>query len=71
MPCPEGIRIPVIFTFDGYWTRYGLKDWAEERYAQMKVKAGACIECGTCESRCPYNLPIREMLKEVAEHFGS
>lgn len=71
LPCPEGIRIPVIFTFDGYWTRYGLKDWAEERYAQMKVKAGACIECGTCESRCPYNLPIREMLKEVAEHFGS
>ncbi len=71
LPCPEGIRIPTVFIFDGYWTRYGLKDWAKERYAEMKVKASACVECGTCESRCPYNLPIREMLKEAVEHFGS
>ncbi|MGI6129129.1 MAG: aldo/keto reductase [bacterium] len=71
LPCPEGIRIPLVFTFDGYWTRYGLKEWATERYAEMAVKASACAECGICESRCPYNLPIREMLKEAAEHFGS
>lgn len=70
LPCPQGIRIPLVFTFDGYWTRYGLKEWAEERYASMEAKAGDCVGCGTCESRCPYNLPIREMLKEAAEHFG-
>jgi ferredoxin len=28
-----------------------------------------CIECGECEPRCPYNLPIREMLKRVASKF--
>lgn len=34
------------------------------------VKASACIECGKCETRCPYHLPIREMLKECAQQFG-
>ena len=34
------------------------------------IDASKCIGCGACESRCPYNLPIREMLKKVAEKFG-
>ena len=36
----------------------------------MKVKASACIGCGKCETRCPYELPIREKLKTVAAAFG-
>jgi hypothetical protein len=27
-------------------------------------KAANCTECGECESRCPFNLPIRQMIKE-------
>ena len=30
----------------------------------------ACFGCGACESRCPYNLPIRQMMKLAAEKFG-
>ena len=29
-----------------------------------------CIGCGACEDRCPYNLPIRELLKKAAARFG-
>ncbi len=68
-PCPQGIDIPTVFLLDGYWTRYGLKDWAVGRYRPMKVKASDCAECGECESRCPYQLPIREMLKAAAGHL--
>ena len=69
-PCTVGISIPNCFLFQGYLDRYGLAGWARERYDTLKVKAGACIGCGQCESRCPYSLPIREMLKKVAADFG-
>ena len=69
-PCSVGIAIPNVFLFDGYLSRYGLAGWARERYATLDKKASACIGCGACENRCPYDLPIRKMLKTAAEHFG-
>lgn len=69
-PCTVGIQIPSCFLFHGYLERYGLAGWAHERYDTLTVKAGACIGCGKCETRCPYNLPIRDMLKKVAQDFG-
>ena len=69
-PCTVGISIPSCFLFHGYLQRYGLADWAKGRYAAMSVKASACIGCGACEGRCPYSLPIRDMLKKVAQDFG-
>ena len=64
-PDEEGRRV-----FQGYLNRYGLADWGRARYATLKVKASACVQCGACETRCPYNLPIRQMMKKAAEDFG-
>ena len=69
-PCAAGINISGVFLFEGYLSRYGLEAWARSRYATLPAKASACIGCGACESRCPYNLPIREMLKKAAARFG-
>ena len=69
-PCPQGVGISGAFLMQGYLRRYGLGEWAKGRYMAMPVKASACVECGLCETRCPYNLPIREMLKTVVEDFG-
>ena len=69
-PCVKGINISGCFLFHGYLDRYGLEEWAKGRYATLAVKASACIGCGACENRCPYNLPIRQMLKKVAADFG-
>ena len=69
-PCPQGINISGCFLFEGYLSRYGLGEWAKERYATMAVPASSCIGCGSCESRCPYNLPIRDMMESAAEKFG-
>ncbi|NLW44035.1 MAG: aldo/keto reductase [Syntrophomonadaceae bacterium] len=64
-PCPQGIDIPLVFLLDGYYTRYGLTEWAKERYRGMKVQPDACTECKECEDKCPYNLPIHRMLVEA------
>lgn len=69
-PCSVGISIPSVFLFAGYLERYNLAGWAKERYATLGVKASACIDCGDCETRCPYHLPIRQMMKRAAEEFG-
>ena len=69
-PCTAGISIPSVFLFEGYLSRYGLQDWAHQRYATLKNTASECVGCGVCEDRCPYHLPIREMMKSAAAKFG-
>ena len=69
-PCTVGIDIPSSFLMVNYLRKYDLADWAKQRYAAMAHHAGECIGCGACESRCPYELPIREMLRDVAQAFG-
>ena len=69
-PCPQGVNISGVFLMEGYAERYGLGDWARARYEAMPKKASDCVACGLCESRCPYELPIREMLRHAVETFG-
>ena len=69
-PCSVGINIPGVFLFEGYYSRYNLKEWALDRYSSLSKTASDCIGCGACEQRCPYNLPIREMMKKAASVLG-
>lgn len=69
-PCTAGISIPAVLLMEGYYSRYDLKEWATIRYQAMQKKASDCVGCGICETRCPYNLPIRQMLKHTKEVFG-
>ena len=69
-PCTVGIDIPSNFLMSNYRRKYGLSDWAVSRYQGLAHHASECIGCGACESRCPYELPIRKMLARVAGEFG-
>ena len=71
-PCPQGIEIPRIFQAYTYHNVYGLRETAKNaynRYVNDEKKPGAtsrdCIDCGFCESKCPQNLKIRDLLKKV------
>ena len=70
MPCAQGIDIPLTFIIHLQYTRYGMKTVGADKYGKLPAKASDCIECGLCEERCPYDLPIRARLKEIAQEMG-
>jgi len=70
LPCEQKIDIPTIFILYKHYTRFGAKESARERYARLSARVEDCIECGKCESRCPYELPIIEMLKTAEENLA-
>jgi hypothetical protein len=65
MPCPEGVEIPTILRWSTYHTFYDIKNWTRDQYPKLRTRANSCTECGECEKKCPYNLPVIKMLNEA------
>ncbi len=65
LPCPQNIDIAAILRFHSLSTTYGLKNWAKKLYNGLEVDVTACTECGECKPKCPYNLPIMNMLQKA------
>lgn len=66
--CPGKINIPALFNCRNNKLRYSNND-SEAKYAAFEAKASDCVECGQCEDVCPQQLPIRQLLKKVAQEF--
>jgi predicted aldo/keto reductase-like oxidoreductase len=65
LPCPQNLDIAAILRFHTLSTTYGLKNWATKLYNGLEVDVTDCTECGGCEPKCPYELPIMRMLLEA------
>jgi len=63
-PCPEGISIQHILGIPSMVRRMGKRILVEGWLAKAIEKARNCTECGECMTRCPYNLPIPDLIKE-------
>lgn len=62
-PCDQGVRIPMVLGFRAFANR--LPPVATIALVDDPMKgAGECIECGECIEKCPYELPIPDLLKE-------
>ena len=62
VPCPEGLNIPLILTLQTYHTFHGIRNWTRLVYDKLSTKVDSCTKCAECEPKCPYKLPIVEML---------
>lgn len=69
MPCSEGIPITTALNVISFARRFPTQQVLNGSVGRAAEKAKACVKCGTCESRCPYNLPIREMLVENIAYY--
>lgn len=70
--CPQKIAIPDIFRIYNNFRRFqsANPEGAKGGYKYVTENGGKgsdCIECGLCEEHCPQRLPIRALLKEIAE----
>jgi len=69
MPCEQGVQISSVLMFQAAakrLSREGVKGWIGK--AMQSVEQ--CIECGECEQKCPYHLPISDLLKENLALFN-
>jgi len=65
LPCPEGIAIPLMNNLVTMIQHDSAEDcFGSGMIAKMVVRGRNCTECGECEQKCPYDLPIIELNKE-------
>ena len=78
MPCPSGVDIPSCFELHNGAHIFGDKQVARIMYLLRlgglgepgeSSLASQCVECGECEEKCPQELPVSELLKDVAKDF--
>jgi uncharacterized protein len=62
-PCEQGVMITAAMGYPIVARRMSATKSAG-LLANAMESIRNCIECGECETRCPYNLPITAMLKE-------
>ncbi|MCL5075786.1 MAG: aldo/keto reductase [Chloroflexi bacterium] len=63
-PCPQGIPISEVLKSTLVVKRFGPR-WLEGgRFQRLASAVESCLECGDCESRCPYHLAIPTLLQE-------
>jgi len=64
-PCPAGIPIRfVLRTEMSTLRRMGWTEGVMKQTRETAPKVATCLDCGACETRCPYQLPIRQLLPE-------
>jgi predicted aldo/keto reductase-like oxidoreductase len=69
-PCSQGINIQLMMGIKSVIRRFGDPDeiaWVKG----LAEKARDCTECGECLPRCPYQLPIPELIKKNLEWYDN
>jgi len=70
LPCPGDMNIPAILRMERTCSHYGLEQWIRaSEIGLVEAHPDRCEHCGVCEPRCPFGLPIRDMVAR-AQQYG-
>ena len=74
-PCPVQISVADVTKFlnlaeAGTRTGNPVPETVREHYAVLPHHASECVQCGSCETRCPFGVSIRENMKNAEKIFG-
>ena len=45
-------------------------DTVKAHYLALNAHASECLQCGVCESRCPFAVDVRQNMLKAAKVFG-
>lgn len=66
-PCPGGLDIALI---NKYYDLALLHDeLAKDHYRHLEKTAKDCVQCGHCNSRCPFRVDQMKRMKEIKAYF--
>lgn len=67
-PCPKELDIAMI---NKYYDLAKVGDaLAKDHYRKLEWHAGDCIQCGHCNSRCPFHVDQMARMEKIKEYFG-
>ena len=70
-PCPMEISVADVTKFLHLAEAQGdVPETVREHYRSLEHHASECIECGSCETRCPFGVAIRENMQSAVRVFG-
>lgn len=71
LPCVKKIDIAYVTKFLNLAAaQKNIPETVREHYSALKHHAGECIQCGACETRCPFGVQIRANMRAAAQTFG-
>ncbi len=70
-PCPQGVQISSLLHGRSIIRRMGAARWKEWGAVDIIASADLCTECGECIAKCPYELPIPELIREAVSYYRS
>lgn len=68
-PCTEEISISTVMSMKTFWKRLPADQFFSGWIAEAIEKGVSCSHCGDCEERCPYHLPIQDIMTENLEWY--
>lgn len=69
-PCPQEIDVASVTKYLNLAKAQGeVPETVREHYGLLSHHAGECIACGACETRCPFEVSIRENMRAAKEIF--
>lgn len=70
-PCPHGVNIFLALNGKAIMHRMGVQRFIDWGAKQVIEGARNCQECGVCVTRCPYSLPIPELIRENLAYYDT
>ncbi|WP_353422852.1 aldo/keto reductase [Christensenella massiliensis] len=69
-PCPQSIDVAAVTKFlNLVQAQNTVPETVREHYAALAHHAGECTECGACEKRCPFDVPVRRNMRRAKQLF--